>query len=559
MHMAKKSIIFLLAIIWMITGTGNVNAQEYYFALPKLDVNVYWNADGSSSIDYTFYFQNEPSGHPIEFVDVGLPNNNVDEQNISADIEGQSLSYISKSEFQGIGSYGVAIGLGSYAIPPGSSGVVHVYISRVENALYPSEIENYASAVFFPAYFNRAIVSGTTDLTVTYHLPPGVQPDEPRWHSSPTGFPEQPITGFDDQDRITYIWRNQNANAYTPYEFGASFPVQYIPEETIVRPNPFAWLGNINFEAFIPCLCISSFLAIMSWAAFAGNKRKLQYLPPKISIEGHGIKRGLTAVEAAILMEQPLDKVLTMILFGIIKKNAASVIKREPLTLKINDPLPEGLHAYEIDFINSFRESGSGRKKKMQTMTIDLVKSVSNKMKGFSRGETINYYRDITRRAWSQVEAADTPEVKSQKYDEVMEWTMLDRDYDDRTREVFRNQPVYIPHWWGRYDPAFRPSAPAPKLSASPTGAKGAPSMPYLPGSDFAASVVNGVQGFSSKVVGNITEFTNGITELTNPLPKSTTSSSKSSWKSSGGGGGCACACACACAGCACACAGGGR
>jgi len=30
--------------------------------------------------------------------------------------------------------------------------------------------------------------------------------------------------------------------------------------------------------------------------------------PPKISIEGHGIKRGLTAVEAAILMEEPLDR-----------------------------------------------------------------------------------------------------------------------------------------------------------------------------------------------------------------------------------------------------------
>jgi len=39
-------------------------------------------------------------------------------------------------------------------------------------------------------------------------------------------------------------------------------------------------------------------------------KTQLQYLPPKIKIEGNGIKRGLTAVEAAVLMEQPMDKVL---------------------------------------------------------------------------------------------------------------------------------------------------------------------------------------------------------------------------------------------------------
>ena len=68
--------------------------------------------------------------------------------------------------------------------------------------------------------------------------------------------------------------------------------------------------------------------------AINSNKRKLKYLPPKIPIEGHGIKRGLTAVEAAVLMEQPLDKVMTMILFGVVKKNAATVVTRDPLKLR---------------------------------------------------------------------------------------------------------------------------------------------------------------------------------------------------------------------------------
>ncbi len=76
--------------------------------------------------------------------------------------------------------------------------------------------------------------------------------------------------------------------------------------------------------------------------AINANKRKLQYLPPKIQIEGHGIKRGLTAVEAGILMEQPLDKVMTMILFGVVKKNAATVVTRDPLKLQLASPLPDG-------------------------------------------------------------------------------------------------------------------------------------------------------------------------------------------------------------------------
>jgi hypothetical protein len=259
-------------------------------------------------------------------------------------------------------------------------------------------------------------------------------------------------------------------------------------------------------------------------------------------------------------MEQPMDKVLTMVLFSVIKKEAASVITREPLKLQVSDPLPEGLRPYEEKFLQAFQERKNvDRRKKLQSMMIALVKSVSSKMKGFSRKETIAYYNKIMERAWQQVEAADTPEVKSQKFDEHMGWTMLDDDFNGRTQEVFRTGPVFVPIWWHRYDPGWgRSLKSAPRTTSTPRvsggGRTSAPSLPTLPGSNFAASVVTGIQGFSSNVVGNISSFTSGITNRTNPVPKSTSRSS--GWK---GGGGSSCACACACAGCACACAGGGR
>ena len=34
-------------------------------------------------------------------------------------------------------------------------------------------------------------------------------------------------------------------------------------------------------------------------------------------------------------------------------------------------------------------------------MMINLVKSVAQKMKGFSRKETVAYYKDIIKRAWA--------------------------------------------------------------------------------------------------------------------------------------------------------------
>jgi hypothetical protein len=277
-----------------------------------------------------------------------------------------------------------------------------------------------------------------------------------------------------------------------------------------------------------------------------------------VAIEGHGIKRGLTAVEAAILMEQPLDKVMTMILFGVVKKAAARVTTRNPLEIEAIQPAPEGMHDYEKQFLAAFAQpAGAKRQKELQDLMVAVVRQVSEKMRGFSRAETIDYYKAIMERAWQQVEAADTPEVKSQKIDEGMEWTMLDRDYDRRMDRTFRGGPVFVPNWWGRYDPTFgTPSIGSAGEAVGPSIPSISPQGPHsLPGSDFAASVVGGVQNFSSRVLGDLNTFTSRVTGATNPPPKPSVGSSTRSGGGSSGG----CACACACAGCACACAGGGR
>ncbi|MCJ7513657.1 MAG: hypothetical protein MUO23_11885, partial [Anaerolineales bacterium] len=92
-------------------------------------------------------------------------------------------------------------------------------------------------------------------------------------------------------------------------------------------------------------------------------------------------------------------------------------------------------------------------------------------------------------------------------------------------------------------------------VSARPvSGPRGSTSLPHLPGSDFAASMVNSVQTVAGGLVSNVQSFTGRVTQTTNPPPPPSRSAS-----SRGGGGGGGCACACACAGCACACAGGGR
>ncbi len=584
-----RFLLIIIVVLGLFALPASVAAQDYRFEVTAQEVEVYIEDNGSLSLWYLIEFENRPGAAPIDFVDIGMPSSSYNLNNIEAEINGNAIkrSNIESSPYV---PNGFALELGANAIQPGDTGTVTVWISGVQNVLSPydnGDRENYASFQFSPSWFDSQYdKSDSTAYRVTIILPPGVGNEEGIYYN-PQGWPGQSepddIGRTEAEDRVYYSWYTEKANAHTQYIFGAALPNQYVPDDAIsVRPTNQiqGGSGETSGPSFINSIlgifgadnlcCLGFgvfFAAIFGWSIYQGtigaSKRKMKYLPPKMKIEGHGIKRGLTAVEAAIVMEQPMDKVMTMILFGVLKKGAAMVEEKEPLKLSVTEPLPESLHPYEKEFLEAFKDVPESRRRAaLQKMMIGLINGVSKKMKGFSRKETVAYYEDIMRRAWKMVEEAETPEVKSENYDRALEWTMLDEDYDERTRRTFTGGPVFVPIWWHRYDPVYRRriggglgNTIASVGKGSGGGGGSRPSLPNIPGSDFAAGVVNGVSGMAAGVVGNLTSFTSGVTTRTNPIPKT----SKSGSGGFRGGGGSSCACACACAGCACACAGGGR
>ncbi len=579
---------FLLLLLFfsLFALPSPASAQDVYrFEVTYAEVNAYIEEDGTLSLNYIYEFQNDPSADPMEYVDIGMPTSAYNRSLIEADVNGQPITQIEDSPYVDIG---FALNLGSNAIQPGNSGTVSVWIPGIQNFLYPydqGDRENYVSFNLMPNYFDsQSDKSRSTEYAVALILPPGVGDDEGVYYT-PENWPGQSepteIGRTAEGDRVYYYWFTDNADLHSRYTFGGAFPAAYVPADTIAEKPVFiepgsstsspgfaGWIWSV-LGGNICCFGFGLFfIAIFGWSIYQGTvgaqKRKMKYLPPKMKIEGHGIKRGLTAVEAAILMEQPMDKVLTMILFGTLKKEAAIVLQQDPLKLEVPDQLPENLHPYEVDFLEAFKGPEKERRTALQKMMVDLVNSVSRKMKGFSTKESIAYYEDIMRRAWQMVEDAETPEVKSENYNQTLEWTMLDSEYQDRTRRTFTGGPVFVPMWWPRYSPTYRRQigggvtpVGTGGVSVSKPSTGGRVSLPHIPGSDFAANVINGATGMAAGVVGNLTAFTSGITNRTNPIPVSTTTRSGSGGFR--GGGGSSCACACACAGCACACAGGGR
>jgi hypothetical protein len=564
--MKRIGMLFMLTVVLAGLTVVPAAGQTYSFSLDTEVVDVYWQADGTVDIDYLMTFTNSTSADPMDYVDVGLPTEDYDLSRVQAWVDGQPLSDITHSPYVS----GIAVGLGARAIPPGGTGTVSVSIDGVRGVMYEGSDSGTVSVNFSPNSFGSEYVYGATDLTVNFHLPPGVQPDEPRWHAAPSGFPSEPTSWLDDSGRVVYQWQNTDARADTQYVFGASFPSSYVDTGAVITPSLLQRLG-INEETLFGILCcggiIGLFALIIGVSIIAGERRKMAYLPPKIAIEGHGIKRGLTAVEAAVLLQTPLDRVMTMILFSTIKKQGARVVQENPLKVEAVEPPGQELRDYETAFVQAIilgnlRE----RSRKLQTVMVDLVKAVQLKMKGFSLQETRDYYKSVMEKAWQEVEQASTPEVKSEKFADSIEWTMLDKDFDDRTGRTFRSGPVFLPTWWGGFSPTYttstgRAATASPVSTASASGGgrvSTSPSLPTLPGANFAATVVKGVQNAAGGLVANVSSFTGNVSKVTNPAPVVTTSS-RSGWSGGGGGGGHSCACACACAGCACACAGGGR
>ena len=81
----KLFIICLVLLLAFGLATSALAQSSYLFSMDREDVHVYWNADGTTSIDYTLVFTNQPGAHPIDFVDMGMPNSNFDMSTASAD------------------------------------------------------------------------------------------------------------------------------------------------------------------------------------------------------------------------------------------------------------------------------------------------------------------------------------------------------------------------------------------------------------------------------------------------------------------------------------------
>ena len=86
------------------------------------------------------------------------------------------------------------------------------------------------------------------------------------------------------------------------------------------------------------CSSLPAVVVLIGLNEWLLGRRKTHYMPPIAQVEGGGIKRGLTAPEAAVLLELPVAKVLSLVIFGMLKKGILRQVQADPLLVAVNEP-----------------------------------------------------------------------------------------------------------------------------------------------------------------------------------------------------------------------------
>ncbi len=613
-------LLFVTFSIILLSGISiPVKAQEYSFDVDSEKVNVYIEKDGSTTIEYWITFTCHSWADEIDWVDIGFPNEHYDINSITAELDGHTVSVIGPSPYI---DYGVEIKLGPHAIQPGKSGTLHVRGNNPQMVYEDYEDQNLASVVFSPTWFDSDFCDTYEYLEVNIYFPDGLKDGSEvkyydeiytkfsraadgdlifTWIKTNVAMKQYTFgVSFPKTYVDTYYAGTMNpvlvstivgillaisviglivGGGFLIYSYNKHVKNRYYPPKAKRAPIQcsgsmccFALAGLFFLFSFWVILgdillIIGFFVVVVIGFGMIGylifrliSKRmeKLPYSKPNIKIDSIGVNKNLTVVEAAIIQNVPLKKVVFLIIFSLIRTGHLRIVGVDPIKFEVlSSKGVSNMRIYQKKFLDSIIKTGGGKgilnDRKLEKLLVDLIKATDKKMRGFQLERTTRYYQNIIDEAWKEVKAMPK-EINWEDIENNYDWLVLDEHFKENSQKYFSNRYYYRrPYWYHNYyyHSYYWRSRRYYTAHAGAT-AKSLP-LERININNFSNSIVRGIENVSNSIVTNFSNFAEKIIGTVRPVQV------KASTRGRGYGGGGGCACACACAGCACACAGGGR
>lgn len=344
---------------------------------------------------------------------------------------------------------------------PGDTGTLHFEATITDLLFQDVTNRDYASFQITPTWFDDQYVSGLTNVQIAIHLPEGGQPRGdalPERSLRSAGavrgsrvalwdFPAERLTGpnlveipsavgIAGVQRMTVLdlaerWFVAQTTLRWVLGILAAGIFTYIFMCFTGGTGLTLWVISLAGLAFLfvrwPLTQLIAFLPLLLelYAVEQARQRrraKAGYLPPIAQVEGGGIKRGLTAPEAAALLEMPLNKVLTLIIFGLLKVSCARPanipsrsrssrtfgLKQLKATRKRGASCANGppsrrasccmaTSTFSLDAIEA-KPDGAGAQDRLRRSHGWLLVNLAKRIKGFDSSDTQEYYQAIVRR-----------------------------------------------------------------------------------------------------------------------------------------------------------------
>ncbi|OPY29496.1 MAG: hypothetical protein A4E28_00813 [Methanocella sp. PtaU1.Bin125] len=545
MPMAKKTVfVILLAMLALIAVSGTAAAQEQYrWQIDYQHITLDVGADGNVYMTYN--------------VSATIVKGVWDEVWIPATVSSMQVHSVTDGSGAGHSFYvdGGQIKTQGWNLRPGDPVSLSIQ-STLPRLVYIADRPGYVIVSFIPPWWDMTI----DDTMVKYLLPAEINVSEVF-----TG--QREYSGIGTEYNRTMVFFNGSSLAPNQqFDTAVSFPDRYMNEGAvtskgdnggvIVGPVGTGVIDSIcgSFGCCFPLIFIG-FIALVIISSFFRNP----YASPSVSMGGMGVNQNLDPVEAAMLLRVDPRRVLTMIMFGLLKKGNAKLLSTDPLRLELVSR--KDLNYYEARFADAIKGDKLSEDRLLDCFKI-LAQRVVDKTRPYSRKETEAFYRQKIDEMWKDVQAVDTPELKLQKYDTDMFWLMADEQFTTKTQDSLRSpgwNTVVIPpyYWWYPYYFGL-PHQQAPQ---TPTTGQPAPQVPSgtapMPTNrttstveNFASKISNSVETTSAGIIGGVESFL-GVRNQANAPPPAAPARGGGQ-----GGSSCACvSCACACVSCACACA----
>lgn len=472
----------------------------------------------------------------------------IDNMHVTSVVDGTGTShgfYIDKADHQ--------IKTQGWDLRPGDR-VNLTITSTLPRFVYQADKPGYDIVQFTPPWWDMVI----RDTRVEYVLPADIPASEVlTGNRNYNGY-----GNYSDINRSYVFFTSDNLGNNQRFDTAVSFPDAYMAPGAvtskgtptggpIVVPGGATSMLNAALGCCIPFF-IFSFIGFIVIVSIISGRRRV-YTSPVLGMSGMGVNQNLDPVEAAMLLRDDPRRILTMIMFGLMKKGNVKLISTEPLRLEL--VARKDLNYYEALFADAIREDTLDEDRLLACFKA-LAQRVVDKTRPYSRKETEAFYRKKIDDAWNDVQAVDTPELKLQKYDTNMFWLMADNQFVSKTQDALRSpgwHTVAVPpiYWWYPYYFGFPHATAASAPSAGQPAPAGTPPTNKTTSTveSFAKNFTASVEKTSAGIVAGVESFL-GVRNAANAPPAA------QSGRSEAGGTSCACvSCACACVSCACACA----